>query len=68
VHLSPASARDLADIQFSAQDQSRMIELLDKGNRGCRTPEEEVEAREFERLGHVISIIKSIARRTLRQN
>ena len=67
VTLSPAGARDLLKIEFSAQDRQRMVELLEKGNRGTRTPDEEQEANEFERLGHVFSMLKSIARRTLKQ-
>ena len=42
-----------------------MEELLEKGNRGTRTSDEEEEAMEFERLGHVFSMLKSIARQTL---
>lgn len=67
VSLTPESARGLLKIDFSRQDQERMVELLEKGNRGTRSPAEEQEARDFERLGHVISMLKSVARRTLQQ-
>ena len=63
--LSPEGARDLLKIEFSLQDTERMEELLEKGNQGIRTREEEQEAAEFERLGHVISMLKSFARRRL---
>ena len=63
--LSPEGARDLLKIEFSLQDRERMEELLEKGNQGIRTREEEQEAAEFERLGHVISMLKSFARRRL---
>ena len=63
--LSPEGARDLLKIEFSLQDRERMEELLEKGNQGIRTREEEQEATEFERLGHVISMLKSFARRSL---
>jgi len=39
---------------------------LEKGNQGTRTPDEDEEANGFERLGHVLSMLKSIARRTLK--
>jgi hypothetical protein len=42
-----------------------MQELLEKGNRGIRTPEEQAEAADFERIGHIFSMLKSIARSTL---
>ena len=68
VTLTPEGARDLLNIRFSERDQIRMMELLDKGNRGVRTPEETAEANEFERVGHLISMLKSTARRTLKQS
>lgn len=67
VEMTPAGAGDLLKLKFSVQDQQRMIELLEKGNQGTRTPEENQEARELERLGHVLSMLKSVARRTLKQ-
>ena len=63
--LSPEGARDLLKLDCSLLDQRRMEELLEKGNRGTRTREEEEEAMEFERLGHVFSMLKSIAHETL---
>jgi hypothetical protein len=65
VSLTPAGARDILKIEFSPQDTERMRELLEKGNQGIRTPEEEAEAADFERIGHIFSMLKSIARRTL---
>lgn len=66
VSLTPEGARDLLKIEFSSQDQERMRELLEKGNQGTRTADEEQEATEFERIGHVVSMLKSVARRTLK--
>lgn len=66
VSLSPEGARDLLKIEFSSQDRERMRELLEKANQGTRTPDEEREATDFERLGHVFSMLKSVARRTLK--
>ena len=65
VSLTPEGARDILKIEFSSQDKERMRELLEKGNHGTRTPDEESEAADFERLGHVFSMLKSIARRAL---
>ncbi len=67
VPLSPDGARDLLKLDFSSLDKRRMEELLEKGNRGTRTSDEEEEATEFERLGHVFSMLKSIARQTLKR-
>lgn len=64
--LTPEGARDLAKIDFSFQDRERMRELLEKGSQGTRTPDEDMEAADFERLGHVFSMLKSIARRALK--
>ncbi len=64
--LTPEGARDLAKIDFSSQDMERMRELLEKGSQGTRTPDEDKEAADFERLGHVFSMLKSIARRALK--
>ena len=66
--LTPDGARDLLKMQFSSQDQDRMRELLDKGSQGIRTPDEDRQASEYERLGHVISMLKSVARRTLNRS
>ena len=66
VTLTPQGARDLLKLDFSLQDKRRMEELLDKGNRGTRTPDEDQEAMDFERVGHVLSMLKSVARRALR--
>ncbi len=68
VSLTPESARDILKIEFSSQDKERMRELLERGNQGTRTAEEESEAADFERIGHVVSMLKSIARRTLRHS
>lgn len=64
--LTLEGARDILKIEFSSQDKERMRELLEKGNQGTRTPDEDDEANGFERLGHVLSMLKSIARRTLK--
>ncbi len=65
VSLTPEGARDILKIEFSSQDKERMRELLEKGNQGTRTPDDEQEAADFERIGHVFSMLKSIARRAL---
>lgn len=65
LQLTPAGARDILKIEFSSQDKNRMFELLEKGNCGTRTEIEDEEARELERVGHLISMLKSIARRQL---
>lgn len=66
--LGPAGAKDVLSIRFSDHDNDRIIELLEKRNRGTRTADEDREAQEFERVGHLISMLKSVARRTLKQS
>jgi hypothetical protein len=68
VSFTPDGARELLKMDFSSRDKRRMEELLDKGNRGTRTPDEDQEAMDFERVGHVLSMLKSIARRSLKRN
>ncbi len=66
VSLTPQGARDFLKLDFSLQDRRRMEELLDRGNHGTRTADEDREAMEFERVGHLLSMLKSIARRALK--
>lgn len=63
--LTPEASRAILAIRFSAQDEEQMRELLDRGSRGTRTPEENREAAVYDRLGHTLSMLKSIARRRL---
>ena len=61
-------ATSLLDIRFSTRDVKRMHELLDKGNQGTITTEEQDEANSYERIGHLVAMLQSLARRTLKNS
>jgi hypothetical protein len=63
--LPPAAARALLRLGFSEQDHGRMGELSAKAQAGALSPSEQVELDTFERLGCLLDIIHSHARRAL---
>lgn len=64
--LSPSQARALLKLRFSKKDVDRMRELSAKARAGKLTPQEETEMDDYERLGCLLDILHSHARRTLR--
>ena len=66
--MTPEVAKSLLDIKFSASDVARMHDLLDKGNTGTITADEREEADSYERIGHLVAMLRSLARRTLKQS
>jgi hypothetical protein len=65
--LSPAAARSLLKLRFSAPDQDRMRELAAKARAGTLSPQEQVEIDTYERLGCLLDILHSKARRALKR-
>ena len=65
--LTRSAARYLLALDFRPQDRQRMHELARKAQEGTLTPEEEIEIDSYERVGHLLSIWKSKARRALRK-
>jgi hypothetical protein len=63
--LAPAAARALLKRRFSARDERRMHELAAKARAGELSPAEQVEIDTYERLGAVLDILHSKARRAL---
>jgi hypothetical protein len=63
--LSPAAARALLKFRFSEPDHARMEQLSTKARAGTLTPAEQDELDTFERLGCVLDILHSRARRAL---
>jgi hypothetical protein len=63
--LTVQGAHDLLGLNFSSVDQDRMFQLLEKASRGERTADEDREAEDFERVGHLLSMLKSIARQRI---
>jgi hypothetical protein len=66
-NLSPGAARSLLKFSFSPRDHERMAELSAKARAGKLTSQEQVEIDTFERLGCVLDILHSQARRTLKK-
>jgi hypothetical protein len=64
--LSPASARALLKLEFDEYDRQRMHELAMKAQDGALTPEEEYAIDNYERVGTMLAILKSKARKVLK--
>ena len=65
--LSPSAARALLNVQFSSRDHERMHQLGAKARAGTLTEKEEAELDTYERLGCVLDILHSKARRALKK-
>ena len=64
--LSPVAARALLKFRFSQRDRERMDALGAKARAGALTPQEQVDLDNYERLGCVLDILHSKARRALK--
>ena len=64
--LSPTAARALLKVRFSPKDMARMRELSAKARGGALTRREQLETDTYERLGCVLDILHSKARRALK--
>jgi hypothetical protein len=64
--LSLSAARSLLKFGFSPRDHDRMHELSAKARAGTLSPQEQVEMDTFERLGCLLDILHSQARRALK--
>ena len=64
--LSPAAARDLLALDFSPADKERMRELSAKAREGTLTAAEQAETNNYERVGRLLNILQSKARRSLK--
>lgn len=63
--LDAAAARAILDLDFKPADKGRMRELMIKAKAGTLTAEEEIEMENYDRVGHMLSLMKSKARRSL---
>jgi hypothetical protein len=64
--LPAAAARAILDLDFPQVDRDRMRQLLAKAKGGTLTPAEQDEIGNYERVGHILSLMKSKARRSLK--
>lgn len=66
--FSPEGARDILSLGFSEGDKRRLRELSARAREGKLTPEEDAEAARYELLGHLLGIMQSKARRSLKDH
>jgi hypothetical protein len=64
--FSPDSARDILALDFSEADKDRMRQLSAKANEGTLSADEQAAMNNYERIGHLINILQSKARRSLK--
>ncbi len=65
--LTPDLARVILRWKFPPADRERVLELLKNAKAGTITRAEREEAEKYERLGHVVSMLKSNARVSLKR-
>lgn len=65
--LTPPVARHVLKLRFSATDKARMHELAAKNQRGKLSGEEREELDNFIRVGDLLAILQSKARKRLKQ-
>jgi hypothetical protein len=66
-NLPPDVAHYLLGLRFSKSDQDRMHELAEKARHGTLTRSELDQIEVFERVNHLVSLLQSKARRSLRR-
>ena len=64
--LTPAAARSLVNFKAGPEIQARVAELAEKCNEGELTPHERAEYEAYVRVGDLIAILQSKARRFLK--
>jgi hypothetical protein len=64
--LSPEAAHAFLTLDFSRADKDRMRELSAKAREGTLTRAEQTETDNYGRVGHVLNILQSKARRCLK--
>jgi hypothetical protein len=65
--LSPTAARALLKIEFDERDRKRMHELALKVQMGTLTSDELNDIENYERVGTMLAILKSKARKVLKR-
>lgn len=66
--FSATTARAILKIQFEQADHDRMRVLSQKANAGTLTSDEQEELDDYERVGYLIDLLHSKARRALKKN
>jgi hypothetical protein len=65
-NLPAEGARYLLSLDFCQSDRDRMQELAAKARTGTLTPAEQHEAESYERIGHLVALWRSKARKALK--
>lgn len=65
--LSSEAARYILNLRFPDPDIARMHALAEKAREGALTLDEHIELDNYERVGHVLSLMKSKARKALKK-
>ena len=65
--MSPTFARKVLKLGFNQADQERMADLAERNQNNALTPDELAELMEFVDAGHVLSILHSQARLSLKR-
>jgi hypothetical protein len=63
---STSTAKAILELDFEETDKERMHELSAKARQGTLTRREQAELDNFERVGHLIGLLRSKARRSLK--
>jgi hypothetical protein len=63
--FSPEAARSFLKLEFDPEDLSRMHELALRAQAGCLTAAEESELESYRRIGRLLEVMRSKARRSL---
>ena len=64
--FSPEAARAILGLDFGQPDKDRMCLLSSKAQEGTLSSEEKVEINNYERVGHLLNLMQSKARRTIK--
>ncbi len=64
--FSPQTADDILALDFNEADKARMRQLSAKAREGTLSPDEQAEISNYERVGHLLNILQSKARRSLK--
>ncbi len=64
--LSVAAAEAILELGSKQADKDRMAELSAKAREGTLSSEEQAEINNYEKVGHLLSLMKSKARRSVR--
>jgi uncharacterized protein YnzC (UPF0291/DUF896 family) len=65
--LAPEAARYILSLEFKQSDVRRMNELAEKARDGALSPAETGEVENYRHVGHLLALLRSKARASLKQ-